>query len=281
MGDVNLKMAMPYITSYHHVTIDVISLINPGPEPQGATSTSIFNQSLTVTLYTYSRHIVTTIIIHEPRSKMASLPLRASTRSLSSRALHPALRASLAPARSLYSITSTPNQAVRNQTPRRPPTPQFTLNSLHQARPQTQTNPYTTTTNPPTADDLITEIQDLYEVAKDEFEIATDSTNSATIYAASDRESARDALNQLCAVYHAYTAKPGSTPTSEAELGVAGGETIEINAADAGEGPVVQTGVDPESVSDEVRGEVRRRVGQRVRELRSAVEVLEERAKVD
>lgn len=116
-------------------------------------------------------------------------------------------------------------------------------------------------------------------MAKDEFEIATDSTEGSTIYAASDRESARDALNQLCTVFHLYTAKPGTT--SEAELGVAGSGSIEAGAGEAADGPVVETGFDPASVGDKVRDEVRRRVGQRVRELRNAVEVLEERAKAD
>lgn len=209
---------------------------------------------------------------------MASLPLRSSTRSLYTRSLQPALRASVVPTRSLYSLPNTLNRAARNKRTGGAPALQTTNKFPLQTH---QTNPYTTSTKPPTADDLITELQDLYEVAKDEFEIATDSTESSTIYAASDRESARDALNQLCAVFHLYTAKPGETPTSEAELGVAGGEDIEVNAADAGDGPVVETNFDPGTVGDEVKGEVRRRVGQRVRELRNAVEVLEERAKAE
>lgn len=208
---------------------------------------------------------------------MAFLSLRSSARSAYTRALQPALLTRVGATRSLHSFASTVNSTAGNRATRGATVPQYTKNlRLH---PQSQTNPYTTSTKPPTADDLITEIQDLYEVAKDEFEIATDSTDSATIYGASDRESARDALNQLCAVYHLYTAKPGST--SEAELGVAGGQTIEENAADAGEGPVIETNYDPATVSEEVRSEVRRRVGQRVRELRSAVEVLEERSKVE
>ena len=44
---------------------------------------------------------------------------------------------------------------------------------------------------------------------------------------------------------------------------------------------VVDTNFNPAEVSDEARGEVRKRVGQRVRELRSAVENLEERAMED
>lgn len=117
-----------------------------------------------------------------------------------------------------------------------------------------------------TADNLIEEIQDLYEIAKDEFEIATDSTDGATIYAASDRESARDALNQLVTVYELYTgAKVGST---HAETPTTIGE----------KGPVVETNFDPEGIKEEVRGDVKKRVGQRVRELKNAVEILEEKA---
>jgi len=44
------------------------------------------------------------------------------------------------------------------------------------------------------------------------------------------------------------------------------------------QGPVVDTAFDPANVEVAVRDEVRRRIGQRVRELRSAVELLEERA---
>jgi hypothetical protein len=130
----------------------------------------------------------------------------------------------------------------------------------------------TTTSRKPTADLLIEEIQDLYEIAKDEFEIATDSTDGATIYAASDRESARDALNQLCAVYHLYTARPGEDVDSGVRVVGNEGEN------GSGEDPVVETNFNPEDVGKEVRDEVRRRVGQRIRELRNAVEVLEERA---
>ncbi|KAJ5098962.1 hypothetical protein N7532_005963 [Penicillium argentinense] len=115
-----------------------------------------------------------------------------------------------------------------------------------------------------TADNLIEELQDLYEIAKDEFEIATDSTDSATIYAASDRESARDALNQLIAVYELYTTGASET--------LKGSEK---------QGPVVETNFDAQAVNGDVRGEVKKRVGQRVRELRNAVEILEERAHDD
>lgn len=143
-----------------------------------------------------------------------------------------------------------------------------------------------------TADALIEEIQDLYEVAKDEFEIATDSTDSATIYAASDRESARDALNELCAVYYLYTVDAGTgTGTSTGVFlpgrgeggwpGEIAGEEIVAGQSLGERGPVIEPGFEPREVAGPVRGEVRRRIGQRIRELRNAVEMLEERAKAD
>jgi hypothetical protein len=122
------------------------------------------------------------------------------------------------------------------------------------------------------ADLLIEELQELYEIAKDEFEIATESTDTGTIYAASDRESARDALNQLSAVYHSYTARPGEVENEkENEAGAGAGE-------DDGDGPIIETNYNPADVPRGVKDEVRRRVGQRIRELKNAVELLEERA---
>ncbi|KAJ5832425.1 hypothetical protein N7474_000736 [Penicillium riverlandense] len=122
------------------------------------------------------------------------------------------------------------------------------------------------------ADLLVEELQELYEVAKDEFEIATDSTEAGTIYAASDRESARDALRQLTAVYNLYT-------TGDTQEHVTDGQA---NAEGGGEGgPPIETMHDPAEVSQAVRDEVKKRVAQRVRELVNAVEVLEEKAKAD
>ncbi|GIK02779.1 hypothetical protein Aspvir_006840 [Aspergillus viridinutans] len=123
------------------------------------------------------------------------------------------------------------------------------------------------------ADLLVEELQDLYETAKDEFEIATDSTASSTIYAASDRESARDALNQLLAVYSLYTTDIATTAESHAPQQMQQGDG---NADERGQ--VVNTNFDPSDIPARVRDEVRRRVGQRVRELSNAVDVLEERA---
>ncbi|KAJ5939542.1 hypothetical protein N7466_002676 [Penicillium verhagenii] len=144
---------------------------------------------------------------------------------------------------------------------------------------------YSTETTKPTADTLIEELQDLYEIAKDEFEIATESTDGGTIYAASDRDSARDALNEFCATYFLYTCRPGEEDTGvvlRSGEAVSGSRLLEAEVVtlgeEEGEGPVVDTKFDPASVEVSVRDEVRRRIGQRVRELRNAVELLEERA---
>ncbi|KAJ5379233.1 hypothetical protein N7509_012352 [Penicillium cosmopolitanum] len=145
-----------------------------------------------------------------------------------------------------------------------PPTSAWTSASASQLRKYATS----TSTPTPTADNLIEELQDLYEIAKDEFEIATDSTDGSTIYAASDRESARDALNQLVTVYELYTGAKVAKTHADGDGG----------AAAEGEAGVVETNFDPAGLSEEVRGEVRRRVGQRVRELKNAVEILEERA---
>jgi predicted RNA-binding protein Jag len=47
------------------------------------------------------------------------------------------------------------------------------------------------------ADELIEELTELYGIARDEFEIATEETEKKSVYAASDREAARDELARL------------------------------------------------------------------------------------
>ncbi|KAK1150228.1 hypothetical protein N8T08_000130 [Aspergillus melleus] len=131
------------------------------------------------------------------------------------------------------------------------------------------------------ADEIVEELQELYENAKDEFEIATDSTDGGTIYAASDRESARDALNQLLIVFELYT--QDHSPTQMAVRAQVRAETEEGRREEGAgegedEGQVVETNFDPSAVEPEVREEVKKRVAQRVRELKNAVELLEERA---
>lgn len=150
---------------------------------------------------------------------------------------------------------------------------------------------------------------DRYDNAKDEFEIATESTDAATIYAASDRESARDALNHLTRVYTLYTEMTtSSAPDTPAKVpegevapvpkepvaqnpaeAIAQGRTDPLLSGDPAAGPPMQgqaegvVGIapnyNPEEIKPEVREEVKRRVGQRIRELQNAVAALEERAR--
>ncbi|KAF3385284.1 hypothetical protein F1880_002206 [Penicillium rolfsii] len=213
---------------------------------------------------------------------MSSISLRAGTPTLRLRSLQSARVSCItAPSRALYSVVSRDtrrqNTRQRNtQTTRRPIYPRG-LTIPNQPNQVLARNYSTTPVRKPTADLLIEEIQDLYEIAKDEFEIATESTDGATIYAASDRESARDALNQLCAVYHLYTARPGEDVDSGVRSVGSEEEAREgVNGSRAD--PIVETNFNPEDVASEVRDEVRRRIGQRIRELRNAVEILEERA---
>ncbi|PWY83194.1 hypothetical protein BO94DRAFT_625565 [Aspergillus sclerotioniger CBS 115572] len=145
-------------------------------------------------------------------------------------------------------------------------TPTPTTSTPRITTPTHRTYSTSNSTGKPTADLIVDELQELYEVAKDEFEIATESTDSATIYAASDRESARDALDELVAVYTVYT-RDGSF-VSQQGMGIGQGQGL-VN---------VDTGLNPEEVEEGVRSEVKRRVGTRVRELVGAVEALEERA---
>ncbi|KAL2832099.1 hypothetical protein BDW59DRAFT_169504 [Aspergillus cavernicola] len=125
-----------------------------------------------------------------------------------------------------------------------------------------------TTSGKSQADLIVEELQELYESTTDELEIATESTSDDTIYAASDRASARDALDSLVAAYELYTNTNTNISTSSngGDGAIEGGE---------GRGPLVELAFDPVGIEAEVREEVRRRVGQRVREVKSAVEGLE------
>ncbi|KAJ5113625.1 hypothetical protein N7456_002159 [Penicillium angulare] len=164
-------------------------------------------------------------------------------------------------------------------TPRTTFTP-FTPKIIH--GPQSQSRTFAS--KPITADALIEEIQDLYEIAKDEFEIATESTDGGTIYAASDRDAARDALNDLAATYFLYSYREGEEDTG---VVLRSGEKMTGSRLLSGEGVVLGEGVEGAEefkagyegeIGDEIKAEVRKRVGQRIRELRNAVELLEERA---
>ncbi|KAF2476664.1 uncharacterized protein BDR25DRAFT_300578 [Lindgomyces ingoldianus] len=88
-------------------------------------------------------------------------------------------------------------------------------------------------------EELIEEIRELYGTARDEFEIAAEETEKNTTYAPDDREAAREELDKLLGFYN---------------------EIIE------GEDKAIAE-------------EVKRRVGQRIRELENAVLAMEEAAK--
>ncbi|KAF4214978.1 hypothetical protein CNMCM8980_008857 [Aspergillus fumigatiaffinis] len=194
---------------------------------------------------------------------MASLRLNLSTLRLTPRLAKPL------PSQSRVlrgCITSSIHRRPLSTHPLRAP-PLTTLSSFKKSPPSTRRF----STGKSQADLLVEELQELYETAKDEFEIATDSTASSTIYAASDRESARDALNQLLAVYSLYTTDIAATAESHAPQQMQQGNGDES-------GQLVNTNFDPSDIPARVRDEVRRRVGHRVRELSNAVEVLEERA---
>jgi hypothetical protein len=89
-------------------------------------------------------------------------------------------------------------------------------------------------------DEIIEEIADMYGTAKDEFEIASEESEKNTTYAADDRAAAREELDRLVEFYKSVTEGFG-------EEGV-------------------------------VKDEVKRRVGQRIRELVAGVEAMEEEA---
>jgi hypothetical protein len=95
--------------------------------------------------------------------------------------------------------------------------------------------------SPPSADALIEQLTDLYGTARDEFEIAAEETEKKTVYAADDRDAAREAFGELKTKY-------------EEALRVAGGD---------------------------VGRDVKERVGTRIRELENALTALEESAMED
>ncbi|KAL8914296.1 MAG: hypothetical protein Q9172_007118 [Xanthocarpia lactea] len=89
-----------------------------------------------------------------------------------------------------------------------------------------------------TADEMIEEITEMYATAKDEFEIASEETDKKSVYAADDRQAAREELDKLKEAFE-------------------------------------------HAVRDENGEEVRRRVGNRIRELEQGVVAMEERAMED
>ncbi|THZ31595.1 hypothetical protein D6C91_00730 [Aureobasidium pullulans] len=86
------------------------------------------------------------------------------------------------------------------------------------------------------ADEAIEEITELYATARDEFEIAMEETEKQTVYAEADREAAREELTRVQEAYKTII-----------------------------EGP-----------DTELAEEVKRRIGQRIRELENGVQNMEE-----
>lgn len=116
----------------------------------------------------------------------------------------------------------------------------------HQHRPASTSTPSPSQPpqNTPAGDAAVEELTELYATAYDEFEIASESTEANATYAEEDRNAAREELERVLEAYRKAT------------------------SADGGEG-----GGDAGTAE-----EVRRRVGQRVRELEQGVKAMEERA---
>ncbi|KAL4989727.1 hypothetical protein BDW68DRAFT_156064 [Aspergillus falconensis] len=206
---------------------------------------------------------------------MPTWPVRLSTPYLRIRGLSP-LRAGI-PLRSVS--VAIQQQTFRLNSSSNPPLASnrsLTIISLRQfSSTPLSSAPASSTSGKSQADLIVEELQELYEEATDEFEIATESTDSSTIYAASDRESARDALNNLIIAYELYTSS-SLTAANKQERGQGQGQGQQQEQED--EGRLIKLEFDPAELSEEVRDEVKKRVGQRVRELKSAVEALEGRA---
>ncbi|KAH9822917.1 hypothetical protein Tdes44962_MAKER00745 [Teratosphaeria destructans] len=94
------------------------------------------------------------------------------------------------------------------------------------------------TSNKSAADEKIEEITELYATAQDEFEIAMEETEKATVYAEEDRKAAREELTRVQEAYRAVV----------------------------------------EGEDHEMAEEVKRRIGQRIRELEQGVKAMEELA---
>jgi hypothetical protein len=139
------------------------------------------------------------------------------------------------------SILAAPNQWTRFTTPYNTLSSVRTFTSTPRAKLASATSSAPSPISPESqqaVDEAIEEIQELYGTAKDEFEIAFEESEKNTTYAADDRAAARVELDSLLEYYR----------------GVVEGED--------------------RAVADEVK----RRVGQRIRELENAVLAMEEAA---
>ncbi|KAL1875019.1 hypothetical protein Plec18167_005687 [Paecilomyces lecythidis] len=179
-------------------------------------------------------------------------------------------RTSIATARAYHSSHKTAIRPTNGLQSAHSPVSPWRLTSITQSRSFAELN---ASSGRSEADLLVGELEELYEAAKDEFEIATDSVESGTIYAPSDRAAARDALNHLTRIYTLYTEMAVSSAP-----GVHTDHNTQSDEKEESLGGDVAPNYNPESIPVEVREEVKRRVGQRIRELQSAVDALEEKA---
>lgn len=134
-------------------------------------------------------------------------------------------------------------RSLRQSAPRRPIQ---TLTSLHLHQPfpyirHASHVPFQTIrylSSKSTADEKIEEITELYATAQDEFEIAMEETEKVSVYAEEDRKAAREELTKVQEAYRAVL----------------------------------------EGQDRELAEEVKRRIGQRMRELEAGVQRMEEMA---
>lgn len=137
------------------------------------------------------------------------------------------------------SVLASPNQWTRFNTPNSTLSSVRTFTSTPRIKwPAESPNSSLSADSQKFVDEAIEDIQELYGTAKDEFEIASEETEKNTTYAEDDRAAAREELDRLLEYYK----------------GIVEGED--------------------RVVADEVK----RRVGQRIRELEQAVLAMEEAA---
>jgi hypothetical protein len=121
---------------------------------------------------------------------------------------------------------------------RRQPTARFAVRAASHASIQPHLIRGVATSNKSAADEKIEEITELYATAQDEFEIAMEETEKATVYAEEDRKAAREELTRVQEAYKQVV----------------------------------------EGSDRELAEEVKRRIGQRIRELEQGVAHMEEMA---
>jgi len=109
---------------------------------------------------------------------------------------HVARRAPKAICTQCFSLSSRPLSSIALTATLSRPTPSSTA-----FLPRSSTIISRTYADKSSADAIMEKLQDQYATARDEFEMAAEETEKKTVYAADDREAARDELNTLRALY--------------------------------------------------------------------------------